>query len=309
MRSPAVSIILPTFDRLEYLPDAVESVLAQTFEDWELLIADDGSAAPTRAYLRTVAHPPRVRVLCLEHTGRPARVRNAALREAKGEYVAFMDSDDVWRPDKLAVQIASLRARGGCGWSHTNFLLLGAAGRPAREMRAAAGWILGPLLRTETVIALPSVVAVRALLDEVGGFDEELVMCEDYDLWLRLAARSAVVAIDAPLTVVRRHTQHYGNPAVSFRDSLRVLDKVMHTAAATPYASVIRRERAKNCASLARCHAASGDRRAAWRTLLSTAPASWGHAGWWSEALKAVTVVLAPRGLRSIVHRHRRRSA
>ncbi|HEY1314856.1 MAG TPA: glycosyltransferase, partial [Steroidobacteraceae bacterium] len=238
--SPLVSIVLPTFNRLQYLPEAVASVLAQSYENWELLIADDGSDTETCAYLQTLVDPPRVQLLRLPHSGKPAVARNRALRQANGEYVAFMDSDDVWMPDKLSMQIASLRARGDCGWSHTQFVLVNAAKQSRREMPAADGWILGPLLRTETVIALPSVVVARTLLDEVGGFDEELVMCEDYDLWLRLAARSAIDAVPQPLTVVQRHARHYGDPATSFRDSVRVLDKALRSGTAVPYEFFIR---------------------------------------------------------------------
>jgi glycosyltransferase involved in cell wall biosynthesis len=302
--APLVSIVLPTFNRLRYLPDAVASVFAQTFQDWELLIADDGSEAQTRAYLRTLHDPPRVRLIELTHTGKPATVRNAALREARGRFVAFMDSDDVWMPRKLSIQMAALRADGDCAWSHTKFLLVDVHGGSPREMPAANGWILGSLLRTETVIALPSVVASRALLSRLGNFDEELTMCEDYDLWLRLAAHSRVAAIAEPLTVVRRHAEHYGNAAISFRDSIRVLNKVLHTDTAAPYLYFVRRERAQSTASLARCHIASGDRIAALRMLLSSVRYSWRHRGWWSEAFKATVTAFAPRLLRSTIRKH-----
>jgi glycosyltransferase involved in cell wall biosynthesis len=307
-KAPLISVILPTFNRLQYLPDALASVFAQTFQDWELLIVDDGSEAQTRTYLQTLEDPPRVRLIQLAHTGKPAMARNAALREARGEYVAFMDSDDIWMPQKLSTQMAALRIHGDCAWSHTNFLLVDSRGGSLREMPAADGWILGPLLKTETVVALPSVVASRALLSQVDNFDESLTMCEDYDLWLRLAARSRVAAIAEPLTVVRRHTEHYGNAAISFSDSIRVLNKVLHASAAAPYVYFVRRERAQNSASLARCHAASGNRVAALRMLLSSVASSWRHRGWWSEALKATAAACAPPLVRNMVRKHRSRS-
>ena len=98
---PLVSIILPTFGRLEYLRQTVASVYRQTLRDWELIVADDGSDAETRAYLRTLEADSRVRLLWLTHTGIPAIVRNSAARSAGGEYVAFLDSDDLWAPEKL----------------------------------------------------------------------------------------------------------------------------------------------------------------------------------------------------------------
>src|SRR5882672_10472844 len=110
MSVTAVSIILPTFNRLEFLRPAIDSVFAQTFMDWDLIIADDGSAEPTRAYLRTLVSQPRVKVIWLAHTGNLSAVRNAALRAAQGEYIAFLDSDDLWMPVKLKHQMAALRA-------------------------------------------------------------------------------------------------------------------------------------------------------------------------------------------------------
>lgn len=303
--APFVSVILPTFNRLQYLPEAVRSVFAQTFDDWELLIADDGSETETKAYLQTLHDPPRVNVIHLPHTGKPAAVRNAALRQARGQYVAFMDSDDVWMPRKLEIQMASLRSHTDCEWSQTKFVLTDEGRNSTREMPVVNGWILGTLLNTATVVALPSVVASRALLDRVGGFDEDLVMCEDYDLWVRLAATSPVDAIDEPLTIVRRHREHYGNPTTSFRDSLCVLEKALRSGTASRFESSILRERAKNSASLARCYASSGNRGAAVRLLLSTTPSSWRHPGWWPEALKATAAVLAPQSLWSIVRKHR----
>src|ERR1700722_1926163 len=125
--SPAVSIILPTFDRLAFLPAAIASAFAQTFTDWELIVADDGSSADTRTYLKTLNDPPQVKVLWLSHSGKPAVVRNAALREARGEFVAFLDSDDIWLPKKLETQIASLRRHAQRKWSYTRFVLVGEA--------------------------------------------------------------------------------------------------------------------------------------------------------------------------------------
>src|SRR5512140_1543143 len=118
---PLVSIVLPTFGRLHYLRLTVGCIQRQSFEDWELLVADDGSDAQTREYLHALGTESRVKVIWLEHTGVPAIVRNAALREARGEYVAFLDSDDLWKPQKLARQIRTLQARPECQWSYTGF--------------------------------------------------------------------------------------------------------------------------------------------------------------------------------------------
>ena len=187
---------MPTFNRPQYLRAAIDSVFAQTFTDWELIVADDGSEGETAAYVAALADPPRVKVLRLAHTGNPGAVRNAALQAALGEYVAFLDSDDVWLPAKLALQVASLRAHPERGWSHTAFSVIDESGEllggaRSRWWPAAEGWILESLIKMETVIATSesSVVKWRLPMEQVGEFDLKLRMCEDYDLFLQFCWR------------------------------------------------------------------------------------------------------------------------
>ena len=130
-----VSVVVPTFNRLRFLGPAIESVYAQTFTHWELIIADDGSDLETRQYLQSLANDPRVIVVWLPHTGRPSMVRNAALQRAVREYVAFLDSDDLWAARKLERQIETLRDRVNCRWSYTGVL----AGRWMRQSPAGGG--------------------------------------------------------------------------------------------------------------------------------------------------------------------------
>src|SRR6202011_3913620 len=256
--SPAVSIIVPTFNRLKYLRATMASVFEQTFQDWELLIADDGSDADTRAYLQRLDAPPRVTVIWLAHSGRPSVVRNAALRAARGEFVAFLDSDDVWLPRKLEAQLASLRQHPGCRWSCTGFALIDADGRHLSARRAicpaAAGWVRDELLTT-AVIAMPSVLAARSLLEQVGPLDEDLLMCYDDELWLRLAAASELDGINEPLTLVRRHGMHGGSDIIAWRDRRRVVEKALRTAVDAQFTALLREQRALMSAGLARSHA------------------------------------------------------
>src|SRR5690242_6090897 len=120
---------MPTFNRPQFLPPAIESVFSQTLKDCELIIADVASGEDTRAYLGSLADP-RVRVLYMTHTGRPGVMLNAALRVARGEYVAFLDSDDLWLPGILELQVASLQRHRERRWGCTAFALIDAAGRP-----------------------------------------------------------------------------------------------------------------------------------------------------------------------------------
>jgi hypothetical protein len=312
---PAVSIIVPTFNRLRLLRRSLASVFEQTFEDWELLIADDGSGPDARAYLEALDDP-RVKVLWLSHSGKPAVARNAALREAKGEYVAFLDSDDLWMPAKLEMQMASLRRHAGRRWGYTRFVLVDESGNPTDWQRTRSwpvpdGWIFDKLVRSETVIAVPSVVVSRGLLEQVGGFDEDLVMCEDYDLWLKLAAHSEVDAIDEPCTLVTRHAEHSGNEIISFQDCARVFEKVLHARGTEHLHAIVREKLAEVAHGLARSHAARGNRMSALRTLASSARHCWRYPHWWVGALRAAacavtpqTVIEAARKYRSVRRAH-----
>ena len=309
--SPAVSIILPTYNRLDYLPPAIDSVFAQSFSQWELIIADDGSSADTRAYLQSLDDP-RVKVIWLPHTGRPSVVSNAALREARGEYVAFLDSDDLWLPSKLEIQLASLRRHPQRRWSYTRFALVDAAGHPmvaahVKQWPAPSGWILEPLLQEATVIALPSVVVSRQLLQEQRAFDEELIMCYDDELWFRLAAHSEIDGIDAALTLIRRHRQHSGSDIIAWRDRRRVFEKALQASGGGQHDSILRKLRAQMSAGLARSQASSGQRIGALATLVASLPHSWRYPGDWFRALLATALACTPAAVRSLVRSYRLR--
>lgn len=306
---PAVSILMPTFNRLEFLPPAIESVFAQSFTDWELIIADDGSGTDTKTYLQSLGHP-RVRVLCMAHTGKPPVMLNAALRIARGEFVAFLDSDDVWLPGKLELQIASLRHHPERRWSCTAFALIDAAGRPVQAARAgwpAASGQVRDRLFTDAVIAMPSVIAAHSLLEQVGSFDEELVMNYDGDLWLRFAELSELDGIDEPLTLVRRHGLHGGSDIIAWRDLRRVIEKAQRTAGDAHFAAVLHEQRAVASAGLARSHALFGKRIDVLHALAESAPYSWRYLQWWRVGAYASARILTPRILLSALRALRTR--
>ena len=297
--SPVVSIILPTFNRLEYLRAALESVFAQTFRDWELLIVDDGSDTETREYLRTIAVPPQVRVLWLSHTGNPPLVRNCALRKARGEYVAFLDSDDVWMPGKLQSQLESLRDRTQCEWSYTGCTMVDGAGLALSGERAVQcpvvhGRILNSLLQEEALIVQSSVLVRRRLLEQVGGYDERLPICGDYELWIRLAARSEVDFIDESMVRVRRHDQHYAADVDALEDLRRALEKVQRSGVAVHLDAVLSKRRAGTSTAIARGYAKQKKRLRAFGTLASSFPYSWTSADWWIGAFAASAQALLP---------------
>jgi glycosyltransferase involved in cell wall biosynthesis len=308
-KGPTVSIILPTFNRPEYLRSAVDSVFAQTFIDWDLIIADDGSDERTRTYLRTLVSDPRIKIIWLPHSGNPGAVRNAALRDATGEYIAFLDSDDLWRPTKLERQIASLRSNNNCHWSYTSYDRIGESGEliypDAQPMAPHRGAIFESLLTLEAEVSTPAVVVERRLLAEVGGFDEAQFLWEDYDLWLRLALHSDVDLIDEPLTRLRSHEQHYSSSGTrNQEDRLRLLKKMQLLATGAHLCSVMGRLIAERTLNLARLYANS-DRRAAAMTLARGCLHSWRYPIWWAGTPIILLKLLVPRVLANFYRRMR----
>ena len=312
MSGPQVSIVLPTFNRLQYLQPAVESVFAQTFVDWELIVADDGSDGATAEYLAALASRPRVKVLLLPHTGNPGTVRNTAWQAAGGEFIAFLDSDDLWLPEKLALQVATLRSHPQCGWGHTAFALIDAAGRlltgtRARCWPATGGWILERLIRMEVAIAMPSVMVRRRLLEQLGGFDPAQRMCEDYDLYLRLAGLSEIHGVNETLVLVRSHGEHFHHNTIVLEDRARALEKLRAASTDRFVQSVLRRERAKAATGLARSQAADGGRWVALRTLAKSSQYAWAYPEWWLRGAVAAARAVAPMSIVRVVRTVRRR--
>jgi glycosyltransferase involved in cell wall biosynthesis len=289
--TPVVSVILPSHNRLRFLVPAVESVFDQTFEDWQLVIADDGSAQDTLRYLRSIAGG-RVTVIELPHSGNPSRVRNAAIRAAVGRYLAFLDSDDVWAPDKLARQLTALHSRRDSRWCYTGCGHIDAHGsqlpkKNSRPIIRPQGWIFEDLLTLKIGIAMPTVFAEKNLVDEVGGFDEEQRFGEFHDLCLRLAMRAAVLALDEPLCWVRSHDEHYSSDQIGDQTGwMRLYEKMSNLATAPHLVRYCKKMRAITSLKLAREHVAARDFRSALVTLISAAKYSWRFPNWWWGVLK-----------------------
>jgi glycosyltransferase involved in cell wall biosynthesis len=208
-QSPKVSIVLPTHDRLEFLREAVASVFAQTFADWELIVVDDGSTDGSVAWLDTLSDP-RIVVVTEPHSGNPAALRNLGVANAHAPWIAFLDSDDVWAPDKLELQLTRLAENPGSRWSCTGVSFIDDLGAPipqqgGKPYKAQSGWILERLLTFSAAATTPTLMIHRSLFEEAGGFDEEVLLREDYDLELRLASRSEIHALPESLTFVRHH--------------------------------------------------------------------------------------------------------
>jgi glycosyltransferase involved in cell wall biosynthesis len=304
---PSVSIVLPTFNRLHFLKLTLASVYAQTFSDWELIIADDGSTDETRAYLRSIAGP-RVSIIWLGHSGNPSRVRNAAIDAARGQYLAFLDSDDIWAPSKLEKQIAAMRARPQSRWSYTLCDHIDASGRQIPKGNPhdfrPEGWIFDRLLTLEIGIAMPSVLAEKALVDEVGRFDEQQLFGEFHDLCLRLAMKGQVLTLREPLCSVRKHSEHYSADKIAGNIGwMRLYDKMATLTSSAKLQSHCSRMRGEISLTLIRLQLGKGDYGEGWKALRRALAYSWRHPQLWWRVLKRITELAIPRAVRSSLRR------
>ena len=196
-----VSVIIPTCDRLSMLRQAVASVQQQTFESWEMIVVDDGSVDGTWQWL---AQQPAIRALRNPTPLGPAAARNQGAAVARGHYLSFLDSDDLFKPEKLQRQVDLLEQDPALALCHSNEIWLRngkeLAQQPKHEKRG--GWIFEhclPLCR----ISPSAAVIRREVFQELAGFDEELEVAEDYELWLRLTCGHAVGFIPEPLIIKR----------------------------------------------------------------------------------------------------------
>jgi glycosyltransferase involved in cell wall biosynthesis len=290
---PSVSVVIPAYNRTKFLKLAIESVYAQTYMDWEIVIGDDGSDAEAQQYLRSIASP-KVRIVSLAHSGNPSVVRNAAVALASGRYLAFLDSDDVWAPAKLEKQIAALRDRPQSRWSYTACRHIDEHGEPIPKKRsnpvmAPEGWIFEQLLTLEIGIAMPTVVTERDLFLEAGGFDDQQRFGEFHDLCLRLALKGEVVVVREPLCLVRTHGEHYSSDAVANQAGwLQLYKKMAGLTEDSRMRAHCRRMQAETSLRLARAHADEGAYRAACAALGRALPFSWRYPEWWWGAFKRI---------------------
>jgi glycosyltransferase involved in cell wall biosynthesis len=234
MGQPAVSVIIPTHNRAGLLPRAVRSVLDQSHPAEEIIVVDDGSTDHTERLLRSEF--PSVTYMRQENQG-VAAARNQGIREARGEWLAFLDSDDEWLPRKLERQVEALREEPDYLLCHTNEIWIrrGKRVNPMSKHAKSGGYIFEECLPL-CVVSPSSVIVHRSLLERVGLFDESLPACEDYDLWLRVCSRYPVLYLEEPLIV------KYGGHADQLsrrywgmdRFRIRSLEKVLASGTLSP---------------------------------------------------------------------------
>ncbi len=200
-----ISVIIPTYNRAQFLGEAIRSVLDQDYfvqngpSSFELLVVDDGSTDDTADIVRTFEND--LKYVFQQHRGVSA-ARNHGLELARGDYIAFLDSDDLWKREKIGVQMSFMKAfpEAMVCCTEEMWIRKGKFVNPQKKHRKYSGWIFDKVLPL-CLLSLSSAMFKSELFAEIGRFDEELPACEDYDLGIRIAARYPIHLLARPLTV------------------------------------------------------------------------------------------------------------
>lgn len=203
-----VSIIIPTYNSAPYIQEAVTSVLQQTYQSIEIIIVDDGSTDGTKQVLADYIKNGGITYIPKENGG-PASARNVGIRSARGEFISFLDADDIWGADKLKRQIPLFQDL-NVGLVYSDMTFLGAKTKNATHSEGTKGFFRGNVLRQlimNNFIPTSSVVVRRSVFEKIGLFDEDrrLIAVEDYDLWLKIAHEFNIDFVDEPLVNYRLH--------------------------------------------------------------------------------------------------------
>ncbi len=226
---PQISVIIPTFNRRDRLAKALASVLAQEDVCFEVIVVDDGSTDGTREMIQKDF--PSVSYLWQENQG-PSAARNRGIERAQGEWIAFLDSDDEWTPDKLKTQLYYFEKHPAYSICQTEEIWIrdGVRVNPMNKHKKYGGWIFDKCL--PLCMVSPSAVMIhKSLFDEVGLFDESLPACEDYDLWLRISCKFPIGLIEQNCVI--RYGGHADQRSQEFpamdRFRVRALVKILNS--------------------------------------------------------------------------------
>ena len=206
MSPPLVSVIIPTYRRAAFLAETLESVVAQTFTDYEVIVVEDGSHDAPDALL---PYGDRITYLWQPNQG-VGVARNTGAAKARGRWLAFLDDDDLWAPEKLERQLEAAAANPSAGLLHTDHLKLVDRDvrvpprNPPRE-RVPSGWVCKELVLFSNFIVASSTLVRRTEFERVGGFTTNREWAEDFELWLRLSRVCEVQFVPSPLTIYRDH--------------------------------------------------------------------------------------------------------
>jgi len=279
-KKPLVSVIIPCYNGEKFIGEAIESVLNQTYQNFEIIIVDDGSTDGSRSVIKPFLNDPRIKLV--EHgqnRGIPA-ARNTGIKMSKGEFIAFLDQDDLWLPEKLERQIAVFEhSPPDVGLVFSNINTINSKGIvkeylserhvPLHINELSQQEVLKALF-LHNFIPMITVLVRRACFDTVGLLDESLRGgSDDYDFCLRLAAKYKIKYLNIPLALHRIHGANYSNAERFFRDDVRIMDKILSQL---PFLAPLKKKKlAILYYGLGRCYQLRGDfrhaRLALWKAI------------------------------------------
>jgi glycosyltransferase involved in cell wall biosynthesis len=310
-RVPRLSVIIPCYNAERYIGATIASVLAQGEPDIEIIVVDDGSRDGSVQLVREQF--PTVRLVQQANQG-VAAARNNGLLEASGEWVAFVDADDIWLPGKLAAQFAQLATAPDCRMSYTAWQVwpsdspqpepgvlerLATSAGEARLWNGASGWIY-PELLLDCAVWTSTVLARRSLFDEIGNFDTGLRIGEDYDLWLRASRVTPILRVAHPYALYRMHPASItkSTPTDNYRAKVitRALQRWGTTSPDGRVADMaaIRRMLAKSWSDFAAAHLHAGNLAMARKGARAALSAHARHLAAWKVLIKACAHALVP---------------
>jgi glycosyltransferase involved in cell wall biosynthesis len=231
--NPTVSVIIPAYNAAPWIAETIDSVLNQTFKDFEVIVVDDGSTDATAEVV--ASYKPQIQYL-YKNNGGPSSARNTGICAARGQYIAFLDADDLWLPEKLQIQMQLFIQNPSLAWVYSNGLIFEENPNKnphlfSQSSYMYSGEILRPLL-LQDFVASPTPIVRRDVFKDVGLFNEEssFKSVEDWDMWLRIAARYPVGFIDKPLVKYRRHSTSLTGTSIierSLESRLTVIERAI----------------------------------------------------------------------------------
>ncbi len=228
---PTVDVIMPTYNAAKYLPLAIESVIAQTFEDWRILIVDDGSSDNTAEIVASFAERlgPKLKYI-QQANGGPSKARNNAIRQSTAEFLAFLDADDIWMPNRLSESLKRFEGRPGIGLTYGFVTRIDSVGKEidtlADRQKYSEGRIAPYIYMRMIDLTCVTITIRKECIDAVGLFDESLLVTEDRDLWLRIALKYEVALVPQVVALYRSSPGSLTtNPNRMLEGQLKFLDK------------------------------------------------------------------------------------
>jgi glycosyltransferase involved in cell wall biosynthesis len=246
-----VSVIIPTHNRASFLKEAIESVLNQEYSNFELIIIDDGSTDNTREIIKLFEG--KLKYYYQPHQG-VSPARNAGLKLARGNFITFLDSDDLWKKEKLRIQMEFMKRHSEVKVCYTEEIWIrkGMRVNPKKKHKKYSGWIFDKVIPI-CLLSLSSALFRKEIFKEIGVFDESLPVCEDYDLGLRIACKYPIHLIEEPLIIKRGgHPDQLSKKYWGMdRFRIRALEKILKENLPEEWRNLVIKEIIKKCTILA----------------------------------------------------------